>query len=80
MGIIEGDSSHHQLKHGYYCVRLPDDDERARNMSRTESSNIAAEFFNSTPPWNTITSHNRFGVSNLVRDLSLILVGLIEKK
>ena len=78
MGIIEGNQ--HPLKHGYYCVRLPDDDERARNISRTESSKLAAEFFNSTPPWNTITSHNRFGVNNLVSDLSLILVGLIEKK
>jgi hypothetical protein len=78
MAIIEGHQ--HQLKHGYYCVRLPDDDERARNISRTESSRIATEFFDSTPPWNTITSRNHFGVHNLVSDLSLILVGLIEKK
>jgi vacuolar protein sorting-associated protein 1 len=79
--IIEGHQ--HPLKHGYYCVRLPDDDERARNISRTESLKIATKFFNGTPPWNTIASRNRFGVYSLVTlvsDLSLILVGLIEKK
>jgi hypothetical protein len=78
MGIIEGNQ--HQLKHGYYCVRLPDDEERARAISRKESSKLATEFFNSTTPWNTVASRNRFGVHNLVADLSLILVGLIEKK
>jgi vacuolar protein sorting-associated protein 1 len=78
MTIIEGHQ--HQLKHGYYCVRLPDDDERARNISRMESSKIATDFFNGTPPWNTVASRNRFGVHNLVSDLSWILVGLIEKK
>lgn len=74
--IIEG--RQHPLKHGYYCVRLPDDDERARRISRTESTKIAMEFFKSTPPWNKISRH-RFGVHNLISDLSLILVGLIEK-
>lgn len=78
MEIIQGNQ--HKLKRGYYCVRLPDDDERARNISRSESSKIANDFFNSTAPWNSITSLNRFGVNNLVSDLSLILVSLIEKK
>jgi vacuolar protein sorting-associated protein 1 len=80
MSIIEGRQPEHKLTNGYYCVRLPDDDERARNISRTESSHIATAFFNSTPPWNTMGNRNWLGVHNLVSDLSLLLVSLIEKK
>jgi vacuolar protein sorting-associated protein 1 len=79
MSIIEGHQLEHRLKHGYYCVRLPDDEERAGNISRTELSRKATELF-STAPWNTVASRNRFGVHNLVSDLSLKLVSLIEKK
>jgi hypothetical protein len=28
----------HPLKHGYYCVRLPVDDERSRNITRAASN------------------------------------------
>ena len=76
--ILEGQG--HELKHGYYCVRLPDDDERSRNISRTESLGIATGFFDRTEPWNTIANRNRLGIANLVSDISYILVGLIEKK
>jgi hypothetical protein len=76
--ILEGQG--HELKHGYYCVRLPDDDERSRNISRAESLSIATQFFDRTEPWNTIANPNRLGIANLVSDISYILVGLIEKK
>ena len=75
--IIEGHQLEHRLKN---CVRLPDDDERARKISRAESSRIATEFFDGTPPWKDVAKRNCFGVHNLVSELSLILVGLIEKK
>lgn len=68
------------LKHGYYCVRLPDDDERARKISRAESQKLAAEFFDTTLPWSSIPERNRFGIPNFVSDISQLLVGLIESK
>ncbi|KAF8063625.1 P-loop containing nucleoside triphosphate hydrolase protein [Lyophyllum atratum] len=74
--VIEGISN--PLKHGYYCVRLPDDDERGRNISRVESQKIAAHFFENTAPWNTIADRNRFGVPNFVTNISELLVRLIE--
>ncbi|KAG5640430.1 hypothetical protein DXG03_008696 [Asterophora parasitica] len=75
--VIEGKS--HPLKHGYYCVRLPDDDERKRNLSRAESQKIAADFFEAIAPWNAIADRNRFGVPNFVANISELLVKLIEK-
>ena len=78
LDIIVGNK--HQLKRGYYCVRLPDDEERSQGISREVSSKISNEFFESTAPWSSITGLNRFGVSNLVSDLSQILVSLIEKR
>jgi hypothetical protein len=77
MEILKGNQ--HRLKHGYYCLRLPDDDERARNISPAELLKVSTDLFDSSP-WNTITSRNCFGVNNLVSYLSLILVGLIRKK
>jgi len=76
MEILKGNQ--HRLKHGYYCLRLPDDDERARNISPAELLKVSTDLFDSSP-WNTITSRNCFGVNNLVSYLSLILVGLIRK-
>ncbi|RDB19012.1 Interferon-induced GTP-binding protein Mx [Hypsizygus marmoreus] len=67
------------LKHGYYCVRLPDDDERARNISRAASQELAAKYFASTAPWDQMANHrNRFGVPNFVSDVSRLLIELIE--
>jgi hypothetical protein len=68
------------LKHGYYCVRLPDDDERARKISRTESQKFSADFFDNTSPWSSISERNRFGIPNFVFDISQLLVRLIESK
>ncbi|KAJ7841840.1 P-loop containing nucleoside triphosphate hydrolase protein [Mycena leptocephala] len=74
--ILEGKD--HQLRHGYYCVRLPDDDERSRGISRAESERRAAEYFDSTQPWRDITDRSRFGVPNLATFLSELLVARIE--
>ncbi|KAJ7102892.1 P-loop containing nucleoside triphosphate hydrolase protein [Mycena epipterygia] len=74
--ILEGKD--HQLIHGYYCVRLPDDDERSRGISRAESERRAAEYFDSTQPWRDIVDRSRFGVPNLAAFLSQLLVARIE--
>ncbi|KAJ6558304.1 P-loop containing nucleoside triphosphate hydrolase protein [Mycena capillaripes] len=74
--VLEGKD--HQLKHGYYCVRLPDDDERSRGISRAESERRAAEYFDSTQPWRDIVDRSRFGVPNLAAFLSKLLVARIE--
>ncbi|KAK0200177.1 P-loop containing nucleoside triphosphate hydrolase protein [Desarmillaria ectypa] len=76
--IILGQDQKHKLKHGYYCVRLPDDDERKRNISREESLTRAKRYFERTSPWKEFPNRSRFGVPALVHDISRLLVGLIE--
>lgn len=76
---MEGRNLKHPLKHGYYCVRLPDDKERSSNHSRARIQQLASEFFDSTPPWNEIADRRRLGIPGFVSDLSKILVGLIER-
>ncbi|KAJ6459366.1 P-loop containing nucleoside triphosphate hydrolase protein [Mycena vitilis] len=74
--ILEG--KEHQLKHGCYCVRLPDDDdERSRGISRAESEQRAGDYFESTQPWRDL-DHRRFGIPNLTSFLSQLLVARIE--
>jgi vacuolar protein sorting-associated protein 1 len=70
----------HKLKLGYYCVRLPDDEERSRKIPRSESQRLATELFDNTSPWSEIEDRGRFGIPNLVSDLSKVLVHLIEKR
>ncbi|KAJ6632403.1 P-loop containing nucleoside triphosphate hydrolase protein [Mycena sp. CBHHK59/15] len=74
--ILEGRK--YRLNHGYYCVRLPDDDERSRGISRAESERRAADYFDSTQPWKDILDRSRFGVPNLTAFLSELLVTRIE--
>jgi hypothetical protein len=76
--IIEGRLDGHNL--GYYCVRLPDDDERARKITQEQALQVAADFFDNTSPWNGFADRSRFGIPNLVSDISLLLIGLIESK
>lgn len=68
----------HPLQHGYYCVRLPDDDERSRNISRATSLHLATEFFESTAPWNEVDNRHRLGIPGFVSDISKLLISLIE--
>ncbi|KAJ6552047.1 P-loop containing nucleoside triphosphate hydrolase protein [Mycena vulgaris] len=74
--VLEGKD--HLLTHGYYCVRLPDDDDRSRGISRAESERRAAEYFDTTQPWKDIVDRTRFGVPNLATFLSQLLVARIE--
>ncbi|KAJ7689053.1 P-loop containing nucleoside triphosphate hydrolase protein [Mycena rosella] len=74
--ILEGKK--HQLTHGYFCVRLRDDAERSRELSRAESERRAAAYFDTTQPWRDIVDRTRFGVPNLASFLSKLLVARIE--
>ncbi|KAG6830725.1 hypothetical protein H0H92_015004 [Tricholoma furcatifolium] len=76
--VLEGKA--HFLKHGYYCVRLPNDAERSRTKSRSDLQKFEARFFENISPWNTIADRERFGVPNFVANISELLVQLIEKK
>jgi hypothetical protein len=75
--VLEGQS--HTLAHGYYCVRLPDDVDRARNPTRAKLQQVASNFFDTTPPWNEIADRSRLGIPGLVSYLSTLLVRLIER-
>ncbi|KIK46797.1 hypothetical protein CY34DRAFT_799955 [Suillus luteus UH-Slu-Lm8-n1] len=77
--IIEGQSQDHRLRHGFYCVRLPDDAERTQRLSRAESQRRAAEYFDTTSPWNTVADRHRFGIPGFVSDVSRLLIQLIEE-
>ncbi|KAJ3500913.1 hypothetical protein NLJ89_g9579 [Agrocybe chaxingu] len=74
--VLEG--TEHATTHGYYCVRLPDDEERARGISKAEAQRTADDFFNTTPPWCDIQDRGRFGIPNFVKNVSALLVQLIE--
>ncbi|PBK94334.1 hypothetical protein ARMGADRAFT_90464 [Armillaria gallica] len=76
--IILGQDEKHKLKHGYYCVRLPDDDERKRKISRDESQALAKVYFEKNSPWKEFVDRSRFGIPALVHDISRLLVRLIE--
>ena len=76
MQVIEGRL--HPLKHGYYCVRLPDDDERSRNVTGAALQSLASEFFASTP-WNEVVDRHRLGIPGFVSDISKLLIRLIER-
>jgi hypothetical protein len=67
----------HSLKHGYYCVRLPDDDERSRNVTRATSLRLSSEFFENTSPWNEV-DRRRLGIPGFISDISKLLINLIE--
>ncbi|KAF9220694.1 hypothetical protein BS17DRAFT_739183 [Gyrodon lividus] len=77
LDVIEG--REHHLKHGYYCVRLPDDAQRAQRLSRAALRKVEAEYFGITTPWSGVTERGRFGIPAFVSDISVLLVKLIER-
>ncbi|KAF8885412.1 P-loop containing nucleoside triphosphate hydrolase protein, partial [Gymnopilus junonius] len=78
--ILEGRKDEHVMRHGYYCVRLPDEEERKRKISRLEAEELASTFFDTNAPWNTMETRNRFGIPNFVKNISELLIELIERK
>ncbi|KIL59205.1 hypothetical protein M378DRAFT_1017544 [Amanita muscaria Koide BX008] len=75
--VLEGKA--YPLEHGYYCVRLADEAERMKRPSRAESERLADGFFRTRDPWSKMSLRSRFGIPNLVRDVSTLLVLWIEK-
>ncbi|KAF9482868.1 hypothetical protein BDN70DRAFT_379786 [Pholiota conissans] len=74
--VLEG--RERPTRHGYYCVRLPDDDERERKITPAEAQQNAANFFDTTTPWDGMTDRSRFGIPNFVSNISALLVERIE--
>ena len=68
----------HVLKLGYYCVKLPDDNERAK-YSREDMEERAMAFLQVTKPWSELTSVNRVGVRALVANISTLLMRIIDE-
>ncbi|KAF8434538.1 P-loop containing nucleoside triphosphate hydrolase protein [Boletus edulis BED1] len=77
LDVIEG--RQHTLKHGYYCVRLPDDAQRTQRLSRAALQRIAADWFDATPPWSGVADRGRFGIPAFVTDISVLLVHHINR-
>ncbi|KAI0820853.1 P-loop containing nucleoside triphosphate hydrolase protein [Trametes gibbosa] len=76
--LFDGEASSHQLQKGYYCVRLPNDQERQNGLSRAKAQGNEREFFCATAPWKDLRSNRRLGVPNLVRDISHLLMGVTQ--
>lgn len=74
------DGTQSNLKHGYYCVRLPNDKERLQGPSRTQLKAVETEFFETTEPWKDIADRSRLGMRNFVESTSELLISLIETK
>lgn len=68
----------HPLKHGYYCVRLPDDQQRAAGLSPQALEALASQFFNSTSPWRDIADRSRLGIPGFVSRISRLLIDIVE--
>ncbi|TFK84004.1 hypothetical protein K466DRAFT_239334 [Polyporus arcularius HHB13444] len=76
LDVIEG--RRHQLKHGYFCTRQPDDDKRLSGVSTSEARAAECDFFRTTAPWSTSISQGRFGTLNLVKSISELLTKIIS--
>ncbi|KAF9482869.1 hypothetical protein BDN70DRAFT_874456 [Pholiota conissans] len=74
--VLEG--RERATKHGYYCVKLPDDEERDRKITAAEARHNAAQFFDTVSPWDKIADRSRFGIPNFVSNISALLVERIE--
>jgi vacuolar protein sorting-associated protein 1 len=77
-----GGEEFHALKHGYYSVRLADDDQRNAGVSRDDIHKVEERFFTATAPWSRMSGkeRKRLGVSNLTESLSKLLIEMIESR
>ncbi|KAF7979740.1 hypothetical protein HWV62_41114 [Athelia sp. TMB] len=77
LDVMEG--RRHQLTHGYYCTRQPDDADRTRKITAARAREAETEFFSKTSPWSTTAEQRRLGTRNLVATLSKLLVEIIDR-
>ena len=78
LDVIEGRAF--PLKHGYYCTRQPDEDDRAKGMTPSEARALEADFFLKTLPWTASPHQTRFGTQNMVANLSRQLSQVIAAR
>ena len=78
LDVIEGRAF--RLKHGYYCTRQPDEDDRAKGMTLADARGAEADFFLKTLPWTTSPHQTRFGTQNMVTSLSRQLSKVIAER
>ena len=67
----------HKLRLGYYAVRLPTDEDRARKVTPAQARELAARVFDTVAPWKDVKAlpgPSRLGVEALIRDLSPLLL------
>ena len=77
LDVLEGRD--HPLKHGYYCSRQPNDDERREGITQQEARLVEIEFFATTAPCAMSKAQNRLGTSNLIKAVSDLLPALIKE-
>ncbi|KAM5542532.1 hypothetical protein V8D89_003991 [Ganoderma adspersum] len=78
--IFEGGGREHKLSLGYYAVRLPTDEDRARKITPAQAQEQAARVFDTVVPWKDIKllpGPTRLGVEALVCDLSPLLLKML---
>ncbi|PIL37749.1 transporter [Ganoderma sinense ZZ0214-1] len=78
--IFEGSAREHKLSLGYYAVRLPTDEERARKITPAQARDQAARVFDTVVPWKDVKAFpgpTRLGVEALIRDLSPLLLNML---
>ncbi|KAI0698693.1 P-loop containing nucleoside triphosphate hydrolase protein [Earliella scabrosa] len=75
--VLEG--RRHPLRHGYFCTRQPDDDERLRGISPADARAAELAFFQNTVPWASSSHRHRFGTNNLVQNISKLLTQIIRE-
>ena len=76
--VLEGRT--HSLKHGYYCTRQPDDDERDAGITMAGARAAEAAFFANNAPWSTSLHQQRLGIDNLIKTLSTLLIHIINER
>ncbi|KAI0641574.1 P-loop containing nucleoside triphosphate hydrolase protein [Trametes meyenii] len=79
LAVFENRVPKHLLQKGYYCVRLPNDQERTKGLSRRDNEQLAQQFFKENMPWKSLRHTNRLGIPSLVRDISSLLVEVIQE-
>jgi hypothetical protein len=76
--VIEG--RRHTLKHSYYCVRQPDDPQRAGGITPNDARTSEIQYFGKIKPWANLgmETKQRLGTQNLASMLSALLVQIIK--
>ena len=71
----------HSLKLGFYCVKLPEDASRNKNLTREQRKREEMDFFTLRAEGKDLRAGNqsRCGVHNLVQDISKLLTEMLGR-